>query len=721
MGAFEELKRRNVFRVAAAYVVVSWLIVQIADLFLGNIGAPEWVIRTLFLVLGVGFIFTLVFSWAYELTPEGLKRESEVAREDSIKHATARRLDYVTIIAAICVAGMFFWQQFSSPAAPVVVVSDHDKTIAVLPFVNMSADEENEYFSDGISEELLNTLVRVDGLQVASRTSAFSFKGQEIDIPTIAERLKVAHIVEGSVRRSGSQVRITAQLIDVRSDRHLWSESYTRELSDVFAIQDEIAAAIAEALELTLLGEEAGRRTDDIEAHDLYLLGRHAFHQRTAESLQRAIVLFERAIAIDAEYALAYSGLADAYSLISQYGDYDPEAAATAAEENARRALDLAPELAEAHASLGLSLAVQGLTQDAVEHYRHAIERNPDYSMAHMWLGNAIRGEPLAALAAFRDAERVDPLHPLIAENIGATLAWLGRFDEAERHFDQALRNHPDTMILYFSRWQMEFERGQFDEAYRFARQAVSIDPDSPYALQAIAYSEMDIGNLDRAEAWIERFEQAAPEHNEQTWLRFALMESRQEDAAALDFLEGRRREVSPILHPFIAASEAAMYNRVGNPEAALRVLRPVSIDQTGPLRYLFVLSQRALAQHDLGMQSEALSTTEEAFEIVRNLRDRGNAQGWLYDMEGVLLAMRGEVDQAIDAVQESYELGWRNVYGFSIYWMHDRLLGDDPRYVEIRNRIQDDVERMQRDVNLEIQTCKRSPDECALAPIDDV
>ncbi|MDJ0910650.1 MAG: tetratricopeptide repeat protein [Woeseiaceae bacterium] len=721
MGAFEELKRRNVFRVAAAYVVVSWLIVQIADVFLGNIGAPDWVIQTLFLVLSIGLVFALVFSWAYEITPEGIRKESEVEHDASSKQIASRRLDYVTIVAAAGVAGMFVWQQLSQPGTTVISNGGADNTIAVLPFVNMSPQAENEYFSDGISEELLNTLVRVEGLQVASRTSAFSFKGRDVDIPTIAERLKVAHIVEGSVRRSGSQVRITAQLIDVRSDRHLWSESYTRELSDVFAIQDEIAAAIADSLELTLLGEEAGRRTDDIEAHDLYLLGRHEFHQRTPQSLLRAIDLFERAIAIDPEYALAYSGLADTFSLIVAYGDYDPQTALEAAESNARKAIELAPELAEAHASLGLSLAVQALGQDGIPHYQRAIELNPDYSMAHMWLGNAIREEPLSALAAFREAERVDPLHPLIAENIGQTLAWLGRFDEAEAHFDQALRDHPNTMILYYSRWQMEFERGRLDEAYRFARRAIAVDPNSPYALQAIAFSEMDIGNFDRAEAWIERFLAAAPEHNDQTWLRISLLESRQDYAAAIDYLESRRQIMSPLLHPFIDMNQGVMHNLMGNSEAALRSLEAVSEDQMGDMRYVFAVSQRALAQHDLGMQDDALATTDEAFEILQRLRDGGHAQGWLYDLEGALLAIRGDIDGAVNAVQTSFDLGWRNVYGFSAYWMLDRLIGDDPRYQEIRRMIYDDVRRMQQEINAEVEACRADSDACSLAAIDDV
>ncbi len=728
VGAFEELKRRNVFRVAAAYVVVSWLIVQIADVVLGNIGAPDWVIQTLFLILGIGFVLAIVFSWAYELTPEGIKRESDVEHDKSITHHTAKRLNYVTIAAAIAVAGMFVWQQFgdaesaqTGQGVAATSSTDGQKTIAVLPFLNMSSEAENEYFSDGISEELLNTLVRIDGLQVASRTSAFSFKDADLDIPTIASRLNVDHIVEGSVRRAGTEVRITAQLIDVASDRHLWSESYTRELSDVFAIQDEIAQAIADALELTLLGVNAGRRTDNIEAHDLYLLGRHEFHQRTGESLSRAIDLFEQAIAIDPDYALAYSGLADTYSLIFQYGDFDPLVAFERAEKNARKAIELAPELAEAHASLGLSLATQSLISEAREHYRHAIELNPDYSMAHMWLGNALRNRPAEALEAFRAAERVDPLHPVIAENIGDMLADLGRFEEAAAHYDRAILNHPDTVVLYFSRSGIEFDRGRLDEAYRFSRRALAIEPDSPYALQAIAYAEMDIGNFDRAERWIARFLEAAPDHPEQTWLRFSLMESRGEFAAIIDYLERRRAEVIPTIRPFIDLSMASVELRLGRPEAALPLLEEITREQAGVVTYLFVLNLTALAEHELGLGEDAIETADSGFELVRELRDLGHNQSWLYEQEAIFYAIRGQIDDALAAMRSAFELGSRNIYGFSAFWVNDRLLGDDPRYQAIRKQIYDDVERMQREINAEIDACRNESEECTLASIDDV
>ena len=279
MSFFAELRRRNVIRVAGLYVVTAWLLVQIADTLLPIFGTPDWVLRTLVTMLALGFVPALVFSWVFELTPEGLKREEEVDRRFSTTQLTARKLDIATLMIALLAIVLLLidWMRPVAKVGPESVVdadagrtpassnggadataeagsapeaaSSDPGSIAVLPFVNMSADAENEYFSDGISEELLNVLVKVDGLSVASRTSSFAYKGREQSAASIGAELKVAHVLEGSVRKSGQRVRITAQLIDARSDRHLWSETYDRELDDIFAIQQEIAEAMKELRE----------------------------------------------------------------------------------------------------------------------------------------------------------------------------------------------------------------------------------------------------------------------------------------------------------------------------------------------------------------------------------------------------------------------------------------------------------------------------------------
>ena len=270
MSFFEELKRRNVVRVAIAYGVAAWVLLQVADLVLENIEAPSWVIQAMMLTVFLGFIAAVVIAWAYEMTPEGIKREADVDRSQSVTGDTGRKLDRI-IIAFLAVAVVYLvadklWMTPKSQLVEPVttaVTSDKDETsstsaegpvgdsdhqsIAVLPFVNMSADAENEYFSDGISEELLNVLVKVSSLRVASRTSTFAYKGKEISIGEIARQLQVDHILEGSVRKAGNRVRITAQLIDGRSDRHLWSETYERQLDDIFDIQEEISNAIVDS------------------------------------------------------------------------------------------------------------------------------------------------------------------------------------------------------------------------------------------------------------------------------------------------------------------------------------------------------------------------------------------------------------------------------------------------------------------------------------------
>ena len=267
MSLFSELQRRNVVRVTVAYVIAAWLLAQVADLVLDNIGAPDWVMQTILLVLALGLALVVFFSWAYEVTPEGIKREADVDRSNSITHVTGRKLDRAITFVLILAVAYFAVDKFIlSPAQPVATTapaatSDEvtkapkiSNSIAVLPFVNMSDDKANEYFSDGLSEELLNVLAKNPNLQVAARTSSFSLKGEKLEIREIAERLNVDHILEGSVRKSGDQVRITAQLIRADSGFHLWSDSYDRSLDNIFAVQDEIAAKITAALIPQIVG-----------------------------------------------------------------------------------------------------------------------------------------------------------------------------------------------------------------------------------------------------------------------------------------------------------------------------------------------------------------------------------------------------------------------------------------------------------------------------------
>ena len=342
-----ELKRRNVIRVGALYALAGWLLLQVADILFALLDVPTWGLRLVLGLLLLGFPLVLIFSWVYEMTPEGLKRERKIDRSHSITPNTGRKIDRLIIASLIVVVAVLTADRvlFMSPSQEVLQPAEstsavpeaepqiagkvttetqidvgQQKSIAVLPFVNISGDKENEYFSDGLTEELLNLLAKVDDLRVSSRTSSFAFKGKDTNIPSVARELKVAHILEGSVRKSGMSVRITAQLIDVETDSHLWSETYDRQLDDIFAIQDEIATAVVDALKVRLLnpGEVVaqGQRETSTDAYLLYLRGRHIYElgrdTRDIDFVKQAIGQYEAALEVDPEYALAYAGLADA-------------------------------------------------------------------------------------------------------------------------------------------------------------------------------------------------------------------------------------------------------------------------------------------------------------------------------------------------------------------------------------------------------------------------
>jgi TolB-like protein/Tfp pilus assembly protein PilF len=404
IGFFGELKRRNVFRVAVAYLVAAWLLLQVADIVLENINAPDWIIQVFMLALLIGLPIALIFAWAFEMTPEGLKREKDVDRSRSITHQTGRKLDRVIIgvlaVAVIVLAiDRFRGSGGAPPAEAETAVAaeepvDVTPSIAVLPFVNMSSDTEQEYFSDGISEEILNSLAQVKELKVAGRTSSFAFKGQNQDLRQIGDTLGVDHILEGSVRKSGAKVRITAQLVQVDDGFHLWSDTYDRELTDVFEIQDEIANAILTQLRAHLVGVQevpaapAAERTA-AEVYDMYLLARQRIYERKGPSIEAAAGLLDRAIARDPEYAPAYAQRGIAALLLSEvnYGELPVTEAWSQGKLYIDKALALDPRLAEAWAGLGLYHNNRpGEYPEGIEALNKALAINPNLIDASNWL-----------------------------------------------------------------------------------------------------------------------------------------------------------------------------------------------------------------------------------------------------------------------------------------------------------------------------------------------
>ena len=518
MSLFAELKRRNVFRVGLAYLVASWVLMQMVDVLAPMFALPDWAPKLIFLILAVGFIPAIIFSWAFEMTPEGVKRESEVDRSSSITPVTAKKLDMVTIgllvvaIATVAVDRFMPEQadQKNRPGISSTTLTDDsgtsvsqeknptlasedtdkparpkvsDKSIAVLPFVNMSDDAGNEYFSDGISEEILNALAKVKDLKVAGRTSSFAFKGQNQDLRKIGAALSVAHILEGSVRKAGNRVRITAQLIKVADGFHVWSENYDRELDDIFAIQDEISAAILLQLKAHLMGEQstAVSRTDS-KAYELYLLASQRIYERNQASLQMASDLLSQAIAIDPGYAPAYAQLGIASYLLSDanYGELPAAEADIKAKTYFDKALQLDPNQAEAMAGLGVYYSVSLLDFDSgIRWLEKALTINPNLTNASLWLSTALNQiwNMRGSLGIMEASYQRDPLHQPTFNNLAVAYAIMGNPEKARAMLLDLERFLPGDVSLIGSLGKVENMVGNWAEGDRLLTRALELEP----------------------------------------------------------------------------------------------------------------------------------------------------------------------------------------------------------------------------------------------------
>ncbi len=410
MTFLAELRRRNVIRMAGLYLVGAWLVVQVAGTLLPVFEAPGWVMKVLVGLLAIGLVAALVFSWVFELTPGGLRRDADVAPEQSIAPQTARKMER-SILVVLAIALAFFGfdkfvlapkreaslvattsQAVKAEALAYNKVAVGDKSIAVLAFANMSADRDNEYFSDGIAEEILNSLSKVDGLRVAGRTSSFSFKGRNVDLREIGTMLGVAHVLEGSVRKQGDRVRITAQLIRSADGIHLWSETYDGTLDDVFALQEKIARAITDELEVVLSGRQSSRLvetgTSNSEAYALFLQATSIFNRRDGDRFPEGVAALESAIALDPAYVRAHSRLAALYAVLPSYADADVREIHEKVKQYAASASRLDPKLAEPYASLGFSAGkFPGQIDVQFEAFKRALALEPNDVTTNFWFG----------------------------------------------------------------------------------------------------------------------------------------------------------------------------------------------------------------------------------------------------------------------------------------------------------------------------------------------
>lgn len=649
MSLFKELQRRNVFRVAGAYVIVAWLIMQIGDVMAPALHLPSWIQSALAFFLILGFPVAIVLSWAFELTREGIRLEKTVEGEKSDALLTGRKLNISIIVLLALAVGVFAFDKFvlgpekdaeriqvaeqTVRENRLVAPASRDKSsIAVLAFEDMSPGKDQQYLSDGLAEELLNALAQIPELKVISRSSAFSYKGKDVKLGQIAAELDVRHILEGSVRKSGNRVRITAQLIDARSDSHLWSETYDRTLDDIFAVQEDVARRVVASLRATLSPRAAERisrqPTEDLAAYDLYLRGREALHQDDVEGNQAATRLFEEAIELDPDYALAWAGLADSFAHRDGRFGFPQGSTTGAAIEYARKALTIDPDLAEAHSALGYAYQTQGETDEGLEAYLTAVELNPNYY--DVWVGLSWIYETtgryddgvLAGVRAHRLApNELSPLYYL-AHNY----KYLSLDDKVMDVTGKMLRLDPLNDGGRLFEPQLAVYHGDIEKAVQLAEQIVRDTPDHAYAMVGAASMVYMARDFERAVDWAREALRLEPGNSLGYW-------HHNEVLIGLSLLKsGQREEADNMLLPVIET-------------------------------YVTRVEE---GQRDWGLEWDLAS----------------------------IHAARGDQQEAMDWFERAYEAGFRFVRWVPVDPAFDAYR-NNPRYQNVMAKMEADIERM--------------------------
>ncbi len=704
-----ELRRRNVFRVAVAYAIVAWLTIQIADIVLPAFHAPDWAMQTLLVLVVLGSPLAIAVSWSFELTPEGLKREEDVDRSTSITTQTGRKLDLViitvlTIAVAFFVLDKFFWDKNASEESQ-SDAADIAKSVAVLPFVNMSGDEANNPFTIGIHDDLLTHLSKIASLKTISRTSMLQYRDTTKSIPDIAAELGVATILEGGVQRSGDRVRINAQLIDANSDKHLWAETYDRELTaaNIFAIQTEIATAIVEALRTALTPQEiqsiAAVPTENLEAFEAYQLGRQALELRTTMSIAEAIELFTKATTIDSNFAQAWAGLSDSYRLMGSYSGQNVDDFNEKARVAVERALQLNDRISEPHTSLATLLAVQGDIAGGMSAIERALSLDPNNANARFRYADLLHetGDLEEALLEYEKAARLDPLSPIINDSYAWTLAEVGRFDESldrYRRVDEIDPEYPGAAVSIGTIYGLAY--GRLDLANLWYRKALALDPGNPWYPSILGLVFLELDDDDTAEVWIDKSLQMSPHH---PWANGAMMmlhsyrgdsEQITRYANAVLSVNRRWRLGTALAHGRVQDLRAGNYYEIleryesGFPELFQDA---PDVNSTNYRVAIDIAGILLLTGDDDG--AAGLLDKSEA-QIAETIRV-GFHGFWVSDVQ--VMALRGRTDAALAALRQAIDQGWRTDWRFFFY-VDPNLdsIRDDAEFLAMREEIKADM-----------------------------
>lgn len=705
-----ELNRRKVLRTVGAYAVGVFVVLQLMDAAVEPLMLPDWIPTLVVLVLILGFPLVFILAWVLEVTPGGIKKTTTAG---ALTNAQTTLLFSMMMLGMVGL-GYGFYTYYSNVfvsgvAGDAAIAAAEQRefvapenSIAVLPFADLSEDSSQGYFSDGIAEEILNVLAKVDGLHVAARTSSFAFRNPDKDIREIGRLLNVSTVLEGSIRKAGDRIRMTAQLINVEDGYHIWSESFDRRLDDVFAIQDEIASAIAAALVDSFAGleQKPESRTRDLAAFEAFRTGRLHWWRRSPDEIQKAITLFAKALEHDPLYAPAYAAMADSWLLLAMYGNLTNMKATERAMPMIEKALQIDPESAEGFAALGLARWQIGQMDAGESALRQAISLNEDYIPAYLWLGGMLGelGRLPEQNQILQQAMALDPLNELLAINFAGNLSSRGDHAAAMELLQGLVSLRPDSATLLRIMSGHAIKSGDLIGGWRYASQSYDLEPNSPVVIETLAGAWSSVGVEDKAESLLlDGLEIAGDNFSLRTNYFFLLLkQGRLEKAERLltehygDSVDGLPEQ----LQQFYYFQKGMISLVAGDREEAGKLLERAISDELDQAwngnQVLFVTTSSALqlGAGNTGVAEQRLASAERA---VRRARINGVDDANLYYTESSIHALRGETEAALESLQTAYERGFREAWMLELD-IRLESLHQEPQFVAIKQQIERDI-----------------------------
>ncbi len=710
-----ELTRRRVPRAVGAYAVGVFALLQLMDAAVEPLRLPDWLPTLIVIVLILGFPLVFLLAWQFDITPGGIRRATSTGELNRLQRALLFGISLLAMFGLGYVFYVYYSGVFETPAKVATEQRQFtapENSIAVLPFTDLSAAGDQAYFSDGVAEEILNLLAQVDGLHVAARTSSFAFRTPQKDIREIGRLLNVRTVLEGSIRSAGNRIRLTAQLINVEDGFHIWSQTYDRELDDLFNIQDEVASNIAQALIESFAGlkHKTAGQTENIAAANAYRTGRLHWWRRTPAELERALGFFAEALEHDAGFAPAYAAMADSWMLLSLYGNITPQQAAEKAQPMIDKALAIDPESAEAFAALGLTRWQIGQKDSAESALRRAMELNEDYIPAQLWLAGV-----LGELGRYPEEHRIlehamslDPLNELLVINYAENQRIRGAFSEARQLLRQLIDVRPDSTMLLRSLAAQDLAQGELVDGWKLAHRAWLLEPENPADIEALAKTWMLLGDLDESEKLLLAGLDKAGKNSgllNAYWLNL-LVAGRFEEAERLvrEMMAGAGEDIPGSLRHMFNLQLGMIALAKDNLPLAAQFLNTAfneEEDQSYDTTEILTLTLASLVSKKLGQDEAAASQLASAERKITRARLNGVDDPEIYYSEATILAMKNEVPAALQKLQQAYDHGFREFWLLTLDWRLDSIR-DAEKFTDLHARMRQDIDHALAEIRSE-------------------